>query len=139
MPMKTSPRFSPSVLSRLLKLAKCSNPCSMFSFISTAKASFIHASNPPTFSLPPINSSFPATLSSPSANPANHRARMPLTPPLKPRLLRSPRPPPSPPPPNPFLLYLSRSPRFRLPPRQSCQCQSRRGLRQDRKRSHHVC
>src|SRR5713226_5686408 len=95
MPKKISPRFSPSVLSPLPKLAKCWNLCSMFSFFSTAMAWFIRASSLPTFSPPPINSSLPATLSFPSANPANHRARWTRTTLLNPRLLRSPLPPTS--------------------------------------------
>src|SRR5213082_1013067 len=67
----------------------------MFSFISTAKAWFIHASNLPTFSPLPINSNFPAIPSSPSVSPANHRASLMLTALPRPQPHPSRRPPTS--------------------------------------------
>src|SRR5216684_3691705 len=94
-PTKTSLRFSPCARSPIPKLAKCSVPCLTLSFFSMAKASFIPASSHPTFSPPPINSSFPATLFSPSVNPESHRAASTLTTLPKLPLARSPLPPTS--------------------------------------------
>jgi len=58
--------------SRIPKLAKCSNRCSMFSFISTAKASFIQRIKPSNILHADQLKLCPATLSSPSAEIANH-------------------------------------------------------------------